>query len=785
MTGVINPKSLPSKIVIENISGEYYCLYPTEKFENLNPGETILFAYEIEGLILRKSDAPVGLYIVFEGRLKPEIISDYIAKPISLSSFEDFKIPSPESRYLENSVLTKLSLDQVPRILPRPIKISPEKGTLSLSGPITINFQPGLGAEAQYLSEFFKTVYRDDVSIQETEVQGSNVIQLKLQNIVVNNTASEAYKLSINDNGVEIIGSDVAGVFYGIQSLIALLPIEVFRESLPAISLDFIHIEDAPRFAYRGLHLDVSRNFHSKQSVEKLLDLMSFYKLNKFHIHLSDDEGWRLEINGLPELTEVGARRGHTVNELQNLYPAYGSGPFSDPAVSYGTGHFSREDFIDILKYATVRHIEVIPEIDVPGHARAAIKSMNARYEKYIAQGESEKAHNFLLHDFNDQSEYTSAQNYHDNVICVCLESSYNFLEIVVEDIVTMYQAANAPLTTIHCGGDEVPSGVWEKSPICQTFLKEHPEIGEMDNLHVYFLQRFANILAHHDIKVAGWEEIALQKDSKQITETLMPNPEFLENEFITYVWNAVLGWGGEDQAYTLANFGYPVIMCNSSNLYFDLAYNPDPEETGQNWSGYVDTRKPFELTPLDIMKTATTDIYGVPLNIETLKREKVRLTDEGKKNLLGIQAQLWSETIHGPDILEYMIFPKLLGLAERAWAAIPAWVAIENREARFEALENDWNIFANMLGQRELPRLDFLYGSVNYRIPLPGAIIENGQLKANVRFPGLTILYSTDGSEPDLNSIEYINPVKVGDQIKLRAFSQSGRSSRTSKIKQ
>ncbi|MQY72595.1 MAG: family 20 glycosylhydrolase, partial [Dehalococcoidia bacterium] len=551
----------------------------------------------------------------------------------------------------------------------------------------------------------------------------------------------------------------------------------------PILSLDLTNIEDAPRFPYRGLHLDVSRNFHSKESVKKLLDLMSFYKLNKFHMHLSDDEGWRLAIDGLPELTELGASRGHTIDELQNLYPAYGSGPFSDPAISYGTGHYSREDFIEILKYATARHIEIIPEIDIPGHARAAIKAMNARYEKYMAQGEPEKAREFLLHDFEDQSEYTSAQNYHDNVICVCLESSYAFIESVVADIVAMYQAAGAPLTAIHCGGDEVPHGAWEKSPVCQTFLQEHPEIGGVDNLHIYFLRRFVNILARHDIKVAGWEEIALRKGSEGTSETLMPNPEFLEDGFQTYVWNAVWGWGGEDLAYRLANFGYPVIMCNASNLYFDLAYNPDPAETGLNWSGYVDTRKPFELTPLDIIKTATTDMYGNPLDIETLTREKARLSDEGKKNFLGIQAQLWSEILRGPDLLEYMAFPKLLGLAERAWATTPGWTEIENREARFEALEDDWNIFVNMLGQRELPRLEYLYGGVNYRIPLPGAVYQDGLLKANVRFPGLTIRYSTDGSEPDSNSMEYSGPVNVGGQIKLRAFSQTGRSSRISTI--
>ncbi|MFC1484204.1 chitobiase/beta-hexosaminidase C-terminal domain-containing protein [Candidatus Neomarinimicrobiota bacterium] len=170
-------------------------------------------------------------------------------------------------------------------------------------------------------------------------------------------------------------------------------------------------------------------------------------------------------------------------------------------------------------------------------------------------------------------------------------------------------------------------------------------------------------------------------------------------------------------------------------------------------------------------------------MDIDRLILGKAPLSDIGKKNFLGIQAQLWSETLRGPDKLEYMAFPKLLGLAERAWAAAPGWIEIENREIRFEALEKDWNIFANMLGQRELSRLDYLYGGVNYRIPLPGAIIENGQLKANVRFPGLIVRFSTDGSEPDVNSEEYTGPVEVTGQFKLKTFNLKGRSSRTSTI--
>lgn len=775
------PESLPAEIRIENITGEYYKLYPTRDFQPLKPGQCKTFEYGLSNIVLRKSDAPVGLYIVFGDSGEPQLITDYLVKPISREVLKGLNTPTPESRFEEDRNLTMLPNDQVPKILPRPYRVIPKARILSFTGSITIRYQTELENEANFLAEFLKSVYLNEIRIQKGNEPGPNVIQLMTANVSVNNTTAEAYILAINDQGVQIRGSDPAGVFYGIQSLIALLPIDVFRETQPALELHFVTIEDAPRFPYRGLHLDVSRNFHSKESVKKLFDLMSFYKLNKFHFHLADDEGWRLAIDGLPELTEVGARRGHTTTEEDKLYPAYGSGPFSDPEKSWGTGHYSREDFIEILRYATARHIEVIPEIDVPGHARAAIKAMDARYRKFQALGNLQKAQEYLLRDFEDQSEYTSAQDYHDNVICVGLESTYNFIEAVIESIISMYREADALLATIHSGGDEVPEGSWEKSSVCKQFLDDHPEIEGVENLHAYFLKRFNKILMSHNLITAGWEEIVLKKVIRGDEEKLEPNPEFLDNKFRAYVWNAVWGWGGEDLAYRLANFGYSVVMCNASNLYFDLAYDRDPDETGLNWSGYVDTRKPFELVPLDIFKTADKDMHGNLLNVEELMRGKVRLSGAGRQNFLGIQGQVWSETIRGPEKLEYMIFPKLLGLAERGWAADPAWVDIQNRDARFTVLEKDWNIFVNMLGQRELPRLDYLFDGVKYRIPLPGATIENSKLKANVRFPGLIILYSLDGSDPDLNSKEYSGPVKVSGQIKLKTFSLNGRSSRTS----
>jgi hexosaminidase len=232
--------------------------------------------------------------------------------------------------------------------------------------------------------------------------------------------------------------------------------------------------------------------------------------------------------------------------------------------------------------------------------------------------------------------------------------------------------------------------------------------------------------------------------------------------------------------AYRLANAGYEVVVCNVTNLYFDLAYDKDPEEPGLYWGGFVDTRKAFELVPLDVFKSTREDAFGNRYDFVTLRMVMEHLKPESRKNILGIQGQLWSETLKGQEMMEYYLFPKLLGLAERAWAPAPEWAAIEDTRERETALSTSWNAVANVIGQRELPRLDYLFGGVHYRIPPPGAVIDSGRLEANVAYPGLTLRYSTDGSEPSAISTLYMEPVAVSGTVKIRAFDSRGRGSRT-----
>ena len=197
------------------------------------------------------------------------------------------------------------------------------------------------------------------------------------------------------------------------------------------------------------------------------------------------------------------------------------------------------------------------------------------------------------------------------------------------------------------------------------------------------------------------------------------PVPEFAGGQLIPYVWNNTRG--NEDLCNRFANIGYPVVLCSVTNLYWDLAYNKDPLEPGLTWAGFVDARHPFEFVPEDVFKSTRVNAYGHQYDRAQMYAEREQLTEDGLRNVLGIQGQIWCETIKGPQMLEYYAFPKMLGMAERAWAAQPDWATISDLEQHDAAVQDAWNEFANRLGQRELPRLDWLFGGIAYRLPPPG----------------------------------------------------------------
>ena len=768
----------------KTINGDFSHIYPTETFVELKPGESMTFPLIGSHYAIHKSDAISGGYFVIKKGLGKEILVPS-GKTITLpfpkdanlvkGSFDHLKVQTAEMRYEENEAIQIIPKANLVPIFPTPNKTTLDKGTCEINKDFTIYYHSSLSNEARFLQDKLNEVFGGNMI--RTKFRSDDFRETAPNRIILNKKSgnAEAYILNIDpQQGIIIMGADEAGVFYGIQSLLSLFPADLNNVFETVVSVPSINVVDGPRFPYRGMHLDVSRSFHSKQNVMKFIELISSYKLNKLHFHITDDEGWRIEIRPIPELTEIGAFRGHTKDEKDHLQPSLGSGPYADPELGNGSGFYTREDFIELLRFAKSRHIEVIPEIDMPGHMRSALKAMEVRYDRYMKEDKPDSALMYLLTDFEDTTFYTSAQRYHDNTANPCMESTYRFVQVVIDELVAMYKEADAPLTTLHIGGDEVPGGAFTYSPISQSFLESQDEYNSPSELHKYFTKRVTAMLKKYGIHTAGWEEVACKHEGKK----RYPDPSLVQEGIKVYVWNNVWGWGAEDLGYQLANEGFPVVLIGANNFYFDFAYNRDPEEEGLNWGGYTDTRSAWEFTPYDITKCAETTLYGDPIT-EEMFEGKTRLTKEGKKNILGMSGTLWSETMRTWDRMEYMAFPKILGLAERAWSLQPYWSAVDQKDFAKMMREIDWNHFVNKVGQHELPKLD--QKQVQYRIPLPGAIIENNEFKANIRFPGLVLRYTLDGSEPNEASAKYIKPFKLnpGVKVKIAAFNKLGRSSR------
>jgi hexosaminidase len=775
-------ESISPQVRLTHINGNLYKLSPSDRYAPLPPGEQLPFSFEAFGSAIKEIDAPDGAYFEFTDGdiITVKVITGQFERDEQVHRRPDdiFPIPTAEFVYKRNASLSQLPVEEIGKIVPSPVSIIANSGSFTLTGETSVFYQKGLENEARFLSESLVPLLKAKLPVAVLPTTNERAIFLRLAEGEGEQTPSgaEGYTLKVTEEHIEITGVDKAGVFYGIQSLRSLFPVDAWISPSDSTRVDAVIVEDAPGFRYRGLHLDVSRNFQSVETVKKLLDVMAFYKLNKFHFHLTDDEGWRLEIQAFPELAEIGGRRGHTHDERTFLIPSYGSGPDPDPEVSIGSGWYTREEYIDILRYARERHIEVIPEIDVPGHARAAIVAMKARYERLMAENKIDEADAYRIHDPEDTSEYRSIQRWDDNVINVCQESTYRFFEVVFDEIIDMYREAQVPLTTIHIGGDEVPKGVWVDSPKCQALLEKSPDLHSIDQLQVWFFGRMKQILEERNIVMSGWEEIALigyYGGEKEL------NPAFA-GAAIPYVWSNIWGAGTEEYTYKLANAGYSVVLSHASNFYFDFAYNKHPKEAGFYWGGFVDTPDPFGFIPFDLYKSGIMDQMGRSIPDHAYENSE-KLSSEGRNNILGLQGQLWGETFRSPDRVEYMVLPRLISLAERSWSPQQDWMEITDRRERLEELAGVWNEFANRLGRRELPRLDVLNGGYGYRIPPPGAVIEDGTLKANVAYPGLSIRFTLDGSEPTIESILYDGPVDVhgNREVKLRTFNTHGQGSR------
>ncbi|MEV6765330.1 beta-N-acetylhexosaminidase [Streptomyces sp. NPDC051105] len=419
----------------------------------------------------------------------------------------------------------------------------------------------------------------------------------------------EAYRLSVIANwGVEIRGGGPAGVFWGAQTLRQLLGPEAFRRApvSPGIRYGIPHqiIEDAPRFRWRGLMLDVARHFMPKEGVLRYLDLMAAHKLNVFHFHLTDDQGWRIQIERHPRLTEVGSWRartkfGHRASSLWEEKP-------------HG-GYYTQDDIREIVAYAAARHITVVPEIDVPGHSQAAIAA-------YPELGNT---------DVIDTSSLSVWDTWgiSPNVLAPT-DNTLRFYEGVFEEVLALFPADAAEFSAfIHVGGDECPKDQWRASPAAQARMKELG-LADEDELQSWFIRHFAKWLSARGRRLIGWDEI-------------------LEGGLAEGA--AVSSWRGYGGGIAAARAGHDVVMCPEQHVYLDHRQADGADEP----------------VPIGFVRTLE-DVYRfepVPPGLDASEAGQV----------LGTQANVWTEVMEGHARVDYQAFPRLAAFAEVAWSALPA----------------------------------------------------------------------------------------------------------------
>ena len=488
-----------------------------------------------------------------------------------------------------------------------------------------------------------------------TPAEGTTTVAQMPEVEIVPSCKAGWYKI-ILDGECKVQAADEDGAQY------AKVTLENLKRNAGGNELPNLVIEDWPDFGYRGFMLDISRNFTNKDNILKFIDLLAHYKASVFHLHFGDDEGWRVEIPQFPELTTYGAYHefpykdeNGNYTETNYLLPSYNGSVDPKDLTSSANGHLTAAEYVEIVKYAWERRITVIPEFDTPGHSRAAIKAMQA-YAKRTGDD------SYLLSDPEDKSEYCSVQYYKDNALNVALPSTYRFIEVVFDQLIAYHKEAGAPIPAIHVGGDEVPHGAWVGSEPCQKIMAERG----WDNIELlksYYIENVLDIAESRGVKISGWQELVMDLED-HVYERMK------KNLYSVNFWHT--GTGNEEFPYKYANDGVPAVLSNMTNTYVDFAYTPDKTERGLSWGGFVDERRSFSLLPFDIYRSVRWDDKGRIRNIEKLPEGKTPLV--AKQNIIGVQAQLWTETVRSFDHVTSYVFPKVCGVFERAWNASPSW---------------------------------------------------------------------------------------------------------------
>ena len=468
-------------------------------------------------------------------------------------------------------------------VIPVPLKMEQGTGSFLLSEKTKLytNLQ---GGEAELWENYLKAL---PVQLKEARMKDrKQMLFLLITPKTPQLPSPESYTLSVTPQRIEIRATSGAGLFYGMQTLLQLMqPAGTGSYSVPSVE-----IEDTPRFAYRGLMLDVSRHFSTKEFIKKQIDTLAYYKINRLHLHLTDAAGWRLEIKKYPLLTDFAAwRTDPTWKKWWNGGRKYLR--YDEPGAS--GGYYTQDDIREILEYARQHYITVIPEIEMPSHSEEVL----AAYPQLSCSGEPYKNSDF----------------------CVGNEETFTFLENVLTEVMELF-----PSEYIHVGGDEAGKSAWKTCPKCQKRMKDE-HLANVDELQSYLIHRIEKFLNNHGRRLLGWDEI--------LQGGIAPNA-------------TVMSWRGEEGGIAAVTSGHHAIMTPGAYCYLD-SYQDAPYSQPEAIGGYLPLKKVYAYDP-------------VPAS----------LTAEQAKLVYGVQGNLWVEYIPTPEHVEYMIYPRMLALAEVAWSA-------------------------------------------------------------------------------------------------------------------
>ena len=567
-------------------------------------------------------------------------------------------------------------------IVPKPLHLEQTEEQFVLKSGMTIACEEGLKEQAEYLSQMLRQATGWEIKVRPDSRKGNIVLVLD----TVANKHSEGYSLEVDKKSIRISGADEAGVFYGLQTLLQLLPEEVYRNRLAGQIkwvVPGVQIVDYPERPWRGMMLDVARYFYDKEFVKKFIDMMAMYKLNKLQFHLIDDSGWRLEIKKYPRLTEVGAWAGPDSRRLG--------------------GYYTQDDIREILEYARLRQVEVIPEIEFPAHMLSAVVA----YPWLGCTGKQ--------HEVPDQHFISR------DLLCVGKESSYQFLKDVLDETVALF-----PSKYINIGGDEAVYTNWEQCPRCQEVMKREG-LSKASELQGYLTNVVADMMKKKNRTVIGWEEI-IQRGK-------------LNEQVVALMWHNV---GDTIQA---TRTGHKAILTPATHLYFDFPESRTPGEVkAATW-----------MPPISLEKC-----YGMEVNDYS-----------PSSTVMGVQGCFWSDQfIHGTVLqeitplnenrseqyAEYLIFPRMLALAELAW---------------LPKAERKYADFAERM-TLQYAKLDAK--GCNYRVPEPKilSMTQEGDSLCFTLAPtvaGAPIRYTTDGSYPTIHSAVYNGPLRVKNKSDFHAM--------------